>query len=77
MAKTEHIAIVVGRNRRIYARVYKETTRMEDFIKRFSEHYMESERCKSRIEGFVPSGMTLTRPDETTWVFRVEYQPIA
>lgn len=77
MAHAEHVAIVVGRNRRVYARVYKPTSRMEWYIKRFSKHYLESERSKSFFEGFAPSGMTLERPNDTTWVFRVSYKEIA
>lgn len=77
MLHAEHLAIVVGRNRRAHVRVYKETKRMEDYINQFAAHYLASEREKSAPEGFTPVDMTLERPNDTTWVFRVLYKEIA
>lgn len=72
MKRDEHLAVVVGRNRRVYARVYKMTNRIDAF----STHYYETEIEKSREEGFRPVGMVLEKPNETTWIFRVSYEPI-
>lgn len=76
MLHEEHLAIVVGRNRRVYARIYKGIPSLEKNIRRMSEHYLASEREKSASEGFAPDGMTLERPNDTTWVFRVSYREI-
>lgn len=76
MLHEEHLAIVVGRNRRVYARMYKETPRMQDYIRRFSEHYYETEQHKSYGEGYHPASMVLEKPNDTTWVFRISYHPI-
>ena len=70
--RPEHLAVVIGRNRRVYARVYK----LPQYIEKFSRHYLESERMKSHPEGFVPTGMVLERPTETTWIYRVQYQEV-
>lgn len=70
--RPENLAVVIGRNRRVYARIYKMTNRIEGF----SEHYYKREIEKSREEGFRPIGMNLEKPNNTTWVYRVQYEAI-
>lgn len=74
MKKTrpEVLAVVIGRNRRVYARVYKMINRIDAF----SKHYYEMEIEKSREEGFCPVSMKLENPNNTTWVYRIQYQTI-
>ena len=66
------LAVVIGRNRRVYARMYKK----ENSIARFSRDYFEKERGKSEREGFRPVDMTMERPNETTWVFHIRYEAV-
>ena len=69
-----YVATVIGRNRRVYSRVYK---RNSDHIKRMAEHYRQMEAEKSAREGFRVTGMTELEPHESngvcTRVFKVEY----
>lgn len=71
--RPEHLAVVIGRNRRVYSRVYKMVNRIDGFAK----HYLEKEKydCEYKHEGFRPTGLTLEKPTETMWVFRVQYEP--
>lgn len=70
--KSEVLAVVIGRNRRVYARIYKRISCIEGF----SKHYYESEIRKSYDEGFRPVGMKLDKPNDTTWVYHVQYEAI-
>lgn len=70
----EHIVTVVGRNRRVYTRVYK---RDSNRITRMAEHYYQMEAQKSAREGFRVTGMTEIGPIERDGVcirvFRIQY----
>lgn len=70
--RPENLAVVIGRNRRVYARIYKMVNRIEGF----SKHYFETEIEKSRNEGFHPVSMRLEKPNDTTWVYHVQYEAI-
>lgn len=70
--RQENLAVVIGRNRRVYARVYKMVNRIDGF----SKHYYNTEIEKSRDEGFRPTGMKLEKPNNTTWIYRVQYEAI-
>ncbi len=70
--RPQHLAVVIGRNRRVYARVYQ----MPRYIEAFSQHYLESERRKAFDEGFIPVGLSLEKPNDLTWIYRVEYAEI-
>ena len=70
-SKREVLAVVVGRNRRVYSRVYKMVNRIEAF----SKHYYEMEKEKSRDEGFRPVNMKVKEYKDTV-VFRIQYEPI-
>ena len=69
-----YVATVIGRNRRVYSRVYK---RNSDHITRMAEHYRQMEAEKSAREGFRVTGMTELEPHESngvcTRVFKIEY----
>lgn len=67
-----HLAVVIGRNRRVYARIYKMVNRIDAF----SKHYYAAEIEKSRAEGFIPVNMKLEKPNDTTWIFRISYNEI-
>lgn len=72
-SRPENLCVVIGRNRRVYARVYKMLNRIDGFV----AHYLEKEKtdCACKREGFRPVGVTLQRPTETVWVFRIQYEP--
>lgn len=71
-ARPENLAVVIGRNRRVYARIYKMVNRIDGF----SKHYYATEIEKSRDEGFRPVGMRLEKPNDTTWVYHIQYEQI-
>ena len=71
-ARQENLVVVIGRNRRVYARVYKMIRYKDGMV----EHYLQSERTKAGREGFMPTGVVLFRPNETTWLYRVQYEKI-
>lgn len=64
--------IVIGRNRRVYARMYKTEKRIAEF----SRHCCHKEIEKSRKEGFRPFCTSLERPNDTTWIFHVQYEAV-
>ncbi len=70
-----YIATVVGRNRRVYSRVYK---RNNGNIERMAEHYRQMEKEKSSYEGFRVTGLQEIGPFEgngvCTRVFQVQYE---
>jgi len=65
----DKLAIVIGRNRRVYTRFLKKESSIRDFANR----YADREREKSRAEGFEPVGMELEKPNETTFIFTIKY----
>ena len=71
----EYVVVVVGRNRRVYTRVYKRDNpnRIENMV----VHYMASEREKSTPEGFMVVGVDMDRTTNPYHrVFRIQYAPI-
>lgn len=69
--RPEVLAVVIGRNRRVYARIYKMTNRIEAF----SKHYYATETEKSREEGFRPVGMDVENHDGIV-IYRVKYESV-
>ena len=70
----EIVAVVVGRNRRVYARVYKRNN--PDRIGKMVAHYMASEREKSAPEGFRVVGVDKDpTSNDYHWIFRLRYAP--
>lgn len=71
----EYVVVVVGRNRRVYTRVYKRDTPAR--IGNMVAHYMASEREKSAPEGFKIVGVDMDRTTNPYHrVFRIRYAPI-
>lgn len=70
--RTERLVVVIGRNRRVYARVYK----LESYIPAFLSHCVQKEGEKAAYEGFYASVVNLEKSDETTMVYRVSYVPM-
>ena len=68
-----YLAVVIGRNRRVYARVYKRPGKR---IAKMAEHYFASEMRKSRSEGFRATGMEDISPSDHIRVFKVKYNAI-
>ena len=69
--RTDKCAVVIGRNRRVYARGYK----MEKAIFAFAERYMRRESEKSVPEGFMPEGMDFEKHGET-YIFKIRYAAV-
>ena len=69
MGNNEYLAVVIGRNRRVYARVYKK----ESSVEKFALRCLDKEREKAKAEGilFGPRYIMKTEQTETTRVFRV------
>lgn len=68
--RTEKLAIVVGRNRRVYGRTYK----MDKSIPEFAARYFTREAKKGLEEGFTATYMTLYQPNENTFIYTVVYK---
>ena len=69
---TEKCAIVIGRNRRVYARTFKK----ESSIFAFAERYLPRESRKSIPEGFKPIGMDFCKLDDTTYRFKIRFEEV-
>ena len=68
--RTTKVAVVIGRNKRVYARGYK----MEKSIKPFAERYLQREAERAKEEGFIPCGMDFSRPDDTIYEYVIRYK---
>ena len=68
--RTDKTAVVIARNRRVYARVFK----MDKALFAFAERYMTREAKKSIPEGFRPIGLSLDRFGDT-YIFKIDYVP--
>ena len=67
------LAVVIGRNRRVYARTYK---RNNSYITKMANHYKQMEVQKSACEGFRVVGMTDESPNENMRIFRIQYADV-
>lgn len=67
--RTEKLVVVIGRNRRVYARTYK----MEKSIEPFARRYFDREAQKAMEEGFIARDMTLYQPDEKTFIYTMVF----
>lgn len=64
-----YLAVVIGRNRRVYARVYKTPRRIKDMV----EHYRQLENEKAMNEGFCVTGMEDISANDHVRIFRAQY----
>lgn len=70
--REEKLVVIIGRNRRVYARVYK----LESYIPAFIGHCTQKEGEKSAREGFFIGKVELESSDGKTMVYRCHYEPM-